>query len=290
MVAAPSSHSQNTAIEVFDRALLLKRRERALKNFKDHSFLFDISAKQLNERLSIIKRDFLKGRIIQIGGRGGALIEGAHIIDISQALGDEVLGETEVLSLEEQSCDLIISNLDIHSINDLPGFLIQLRRALKPDGLFLASMFGGESLYELRASLFHAETQLKGGLSPRVFPFADKQQMGALLQRAGFALPVVDSDLLTVSYPHIFKLMHDLRGMGESNIIEQRLKRNPGKALFMQAGQHYAEHYASEDGRIDASFEIIYLLGWAPHESQQKPLKPGSAEHSLDEALNKKPF
>jgi hypothetical protein len=147
-------------------------------------------------------------------------------------------------------------------------------------------MFGGETLKELRNSLMNAELKTKGGLSPRVFPFADKQDMGALLQRAGYNLPVVDSDFVTVTYEHIFKLMKDLRGMGENNIIIERSKVNPGRALFFKAAELYHKEFAEEDGRIPATFEVIFLHGWAPHESQQKPLQPGSAQKRLADALN----
>lgn len=219
--------------------------------------------RQIQDRLRDIKRDFPRA---------------VH-------LSDQDNFDEEFLPFKSQSLDVLTSNLRLHAVNDLPGALTQIRQALKPDGFFLAAMFGGETLYELRESLTHAELAIKGGVSPRVFPFADKQQMGALLQRAGFALPVVDSDILTVTYENMFALMHDLRGMGEGNMIAARDKRNPGKRLFMEAARYYDEHFKEPDGRIRASFEIIFLAGWAPHESQQKPLKPGSADTSLTEVL-----
>ncbi|MEM7650658.1 MAG: methyltransferase domain-containing protein [Pseudomonadota bacterium] len=249
---------------VFDKAALRRARERASADFKDYSFLHEIAEKQIQDRLGDIKRDFT------------ARYDLTH---------DDFDNEIEALNLEPESLELVTSTLNLHVINDLPGVLAQIKRALKPDGLFIAAMFGGETLHELRESLMQAELAVKGGASPRVFPFADKQQMGALLQRAGFALPVVDSDIVRVSYENIFKLMHDLRGMGESNVIAERSKTNPGKALFMNAAAHYADHFSDDDGRIQTSFEIIYLIGWAPADTQQKPLKPGSAENRLADAL-----
>jgi SAM-dependent methyltransferase len=196
-----------------------------------------------------------------------------------------VIADEEFMPFADDSFDLITSTLNLHSVNDLPGALLQIKKSLKSDGLFLASLFGGETLFELRECLAAAEIELKGGISPRVFPFADKQQLGALLQRAGFNLPVVDSEIITVTYENIFGLLKDLRGMGERNIIRDRHRQNPGKALYMRAAEIYAQKYSEPDGRIRASFEIIFLLGWSPHESQQKPLRPGSATKRLSEAL-----
>lgn len=268
---------------IFDRQRLRICRERSKNHFSDYDFLHQWAGRNLQERLNDITRDFK--RTIQLGVRGPKLHDNAHTLDYCQNLKPNIIADPEFLPLKTQSLDLIISNLEMHSINDLPGSLLQIRKALQADGLFMASIFGGETLYELRASLNAAEISLKGGISPRVFPFADKQQMGALLQRAGFALPVVDSDIITVTYDNMFKLMADLRGMGESNIISARDKRYVGKSFFMDAAQHYAENYSEGDGRIVASFEVIFLLGWAPHESQQKPLKPGSADTHLSDIL-----
>ena len=250
--------------QVFDRELLTHRRERTSADFENYSFLQTLARRQIQDRLGDIKREF------------------QAIKDLEH---ENFKGDFEALEFEANSLDLITSVLNLHSTNDLPGVLAQIKAALKPDGLFVAALFGGETLHELRESLMQAEMALKGGASPRVFPFADKQQMGALLQRAGFALPVVDSDVVTVTYDNMFKLMHDLRGMGESNIIAARSRVNPGKAFFMEAAKHYQEHFTGKDGRLEASFEIIYLIGWAPHESQQKPLKPGSAQSRLADAL-----
>lgn len=256
-------------IMVFDRSV---RKQRAYRrDLAAYGFLHEWAEQNLQDRLQDIKRSFQNGLTCT---PSGASCNGTPL-DIDE----------EFWPFERASLDLISSNLVLHSVNDLPGTLLQIKQSLKPDGLFIASMFGGETLRELRESLTTAELNIKGGVSPRVFPFADKQQMGALLQRAGFALPVVDSEILTVTYDNMFKLMHDLRYMGENNIIQAREKTNPGKAFFMDAARHYHEHFSDPDGRIRASFEIIFLIGWAPHESQQKPLRPGSAEQRLADVL-----
>ena len=181
--------------------------------------------------------------------------------------------------------DLIISNLALHWVNDLPGAMLQANRALKPDGLFLASIFGGETLKELRQSLMLAENEINSGVSPRISPFADVRDVGALLQRAGFALPVADSDVITVSYEHPLKLLQDLRGMAESNAVFARHKAFTNKAVMLRAAEIYSENYGGDDGRVPATFQIIYMTGWRSHESQQKPMKPGSAKMRLADAL-----
>jgi NADH dehydrogenase [ubiquinone] 1 alpha subcomplex assembly factor 5 len=271
-------------IEVFDRQLLKQKRARVAGLKKDYSFLSEWAASQLLSRLDDIKRSF------PVTAEIGHEIDPQNIARLKKdgritGFSSIDIDDHEHLPAQENSLDLALSVLNFHSINDLPGCLMQIRRALKPDGLMLAAMLGGETLYELRQSLLHAEMMLKGGASPRVFPFADKQQMGALLQRAGFALPVVDSDIVTVTYSDIFKLMHDLRGMGESNVIRERSRQNPGKEFFRESADYYHAHFSQADGTIKASFEVIFLAGWAPHESQQKPLRPGSAEKSLASAL-----
>lgn len=258
--------SQNQSpVRVFDSEARKLRALRANQFGDDFDFLCRLAAQNIDDRRADIKRDFTK------------------TINLTPAHWDN---EIEALSIEDEEYDLISSVLDMHAVNDLPGLLHQIRTRLKPDGLFLGAMFGGETLHQLRDSLTQTEIALKGGVSPRVFPMADKQQMGALLQRAGFALPVIDSEMVTVTYDNMFKLMHDLRGMGETNIIAERSRVIPGKQFFMQAAKYYAENYSDADGRIEATFEIIYLIGWSPHESQQKPLIPGSAEKRLSDALN----
>ena len=274
-------------IIVFDREQVKRNRERAATDFQNYSFLFDWAGAQIAERLQDIKRDFPLA--VEIGGRGS--LKNAKPDSVQKLLsldcfGDpDILADGEFLPLAPQSLDLVLSNLDLHSVNDLPGALVQIRRSLKPDGLFLAAMLGGETLYELRECMSAAEIKTTGGMSPRVAPFADKPQMGDLLQRAGFTLPVVDSEIVRVSYDNVFKLFTDLRGMGEGNALAGRHKSNPGKALFMETARLYQEKFAGKDGRITASFEIIFLIGWAPHESQQKPLRPGSAKTRLADAL-----
>ena len=270
-------------IQIFDRATLKAKRTRAAQNFSDTDFLFEWAINNIRDRLDIIKRDFKS--IVQLGGRGGSIINDAVVCDLNDAFLPNNIADEEFILLAPQSVDMLISALDLHSVNDLPGTLLQIKNALKPDGLFIAALFGGETLHELRTSLSETEMELRGGLSPRVFPFADKQEMGALLQRAGFSLPVVDSEIVTVTYENMFKLLSDIRGMGEGNIIAARDKRYVGKEFFIKAAQHYAENFSESDGRIAASFEIIFLIGWAPHESQQQPLKPGSAQERLADAL-----
>lgn len=276
----------NNEIEIFDRSLLQARRTRSALGFSDADFLFQWAKNNLQDRLDVIKRDFKT--CLQIGSRGGSIIDDAIICDLVDAYDASVIADEEFFPFAPQSLDLAISALNLHSVNDLPGALLQIKQALKPDGLFIAALFGGETLHELRASLSAAEMELRGGMSPRVFPFADKQDLGALLQRSGFALPVVDSEIVTVTYDNMFKLFADIRSMGESNIIQARDKRYVGKDFFMKAAQHYAENFPESDGRIVASFEIIFMIGWAPHESQQKPLRPGSAKERLADALSTK--
>lgn len=286
---------QTTSSIVFDRARVRRNRERCRNNFSRHGFLFDWAARELGERLSLINRSFsstlfLGARSLQAIKTAEGKIGPACVMDMYLPPDlpriPAVLADEEFLPFAAGSLDLVLCNMNLHAVNDLPGALIQIRRSLKPDGLFLAALFGGETLHELRACLMEAEMELRGGISPRIAPFADKQQAGALLQRAGYALPVVDSEILTVTYPNLLALMRDLRGMGEGNALEHRDKTFAGKRLFIRAEELYRERYSEPDGRLLASFEILFLIGWAPHESQQKPLRPGSAEHSLAEALN----
>ena len=196
-----------------------------------------------------------------------------------------VAADEEALPFADGSLDLVVSALALQFVNDLPGTLIQIRRALKPDGLFLAALIGGDTLTELREAFAAAESEIEGGVSPRVAPFADVRELGALLQRAGFALPVVDSDRLTVRYDSVFALMRDLRRMGATNALSER-RRVPLKRATLHAWRKsMRERFADADGRLRATFEIAWLSGWAPHESQQKPLKPGSAQARLADAL-----
>ena len=197
----------------------------------------------------------------------------------------EVVADDEALPFREASLDLAVSALALQFVNDLPGTLIQIRRALKPDGLLLAAMLGGDTLTELREAFAEAEAEVEGGVSPRVAPFADLRDLGALLQRAGFALPVTDVDRLTVRYASPVALMHDLRRMGATNALVERRLVPLRRATLRRMLEIYAERFADADGRVRATFEIVWLSGWAPHASQQKPLAPGSAKTRLADAL-----
>ncbi|MGH6817136.1 MAG: methyltransferase domain-containing protein, partial [Methylovirgula sp.] len=198
------------------------------------------------------------------------------------------VGDEELLPFKPGAFDLAVSALALQNVNDLPGALAQIRRSLRPDGLFLGCLLGGRSLEELRAALAAAEIEIVGGTSPRVVPFADVRDMGGLLQRAGFALPVADVEPLTVRYTHMFALLADLRGMGATNVLVERLHRPTRRRIFLRAAEIYARDYADADGRLRATFELLFLSGWAPHESQQKPLRPGSAKLRLADALGTK--
>ena len=281
---APSPASD---IHVFDRARIRHNRERAAPRFAAHDFLFRHAANALSDRLGDIARTFPLA--LHIGGRSPlpptAKIEQRVVMDLACLDTAHIQADEEFLPFATHSFDLITSTLTLHSVNDLVGALLQIRQALKPDGLFMASLLGGETLHELRHTLTQTEIVTKGGLSPRVFPFADKAQMGDLLTRAGFTLPVVDSEIVTVTYPNAFKLFHDLRGMGEGNAIAARDKAPLPRAFFLDAARRYHDDFSEPDGRIPATFELIHLIGWSPHPSQQQPLRPNSATHSLAQAL-----
>ena len=207
----------------------------------------------------------------------------AHVLDVEAHLDGD-----ERLAAAPEAFDLATSVLSLHAVNDLPGVLAQTRRALKPDGLFLAALFGGETLTELRQSLAAAEVAVRGGVSPRVAPFGDVRDLGGLLQRAGFALPVADVERTVVRYSDGLSLMRDLRALGETNVLAERSRKPMTRTLLTATMVHYAEHFADADGKLRATFDIVYLTGWAPHESQQKPLKPGSAKTRLANALGTK--
>jgi NADH dehydrogenase [ubiquinone] 1 alpha subcomplex assembly factor 5 len=271
-------------IVIFDRARLRHNRRRAAAHAHNADFLVEWAERHTSDRLQDVKRKFPLA--LQIGGRNSlSTPQIGHLLRMDTQGKADIIAEEELFPFAPQSFDLITSTLQLHAVNDLPGALVQIKQSLKPDGLLLTSMFGGETLFELRESLMHAEIETHGGASPRVFPFADKPQAGALLQRAGFALPVIDSEIITVTYDNMFKLLHDLRFMGEGNIIKARQKKNPGRTFFVKAAEYYAKNFAEPDGRIRASFEIIFLIGWAPHASQQQPLRPGSAQNRLADAL-----
>ncbi|MDB5617210.1 methyltransferase domain-containing protein [Tardiphaga sp.] len=271
-----------TAPILFDRALLRARQNRAAKQGAA-TFLLDRINEEMDERLHAVLRTFSHaadiatpgdGLLAAIAGRVGTLT----YVDVPDA-------ERDGLGLQPSSLDLVVSALALHFVNDLPGVMAQIRRALKPDGLLLAAMPGGDTLTELRQSFAAAEAELDGGISPRVAPFADLRDVGALLQRAGFALPVTDVDRIIVRYDSAFALMQDLRKMGATNILIERRRTPTRRATLLRMAQIYAERFADPDGRIRATFEVIWLSGWAPHASQQQPLKPGSAKASLADAV-----
>jgi len=281
-------------IQVFDRPLVRERRTRAAADIEDYRFLFDEVADRLHERLCEIRRPFSDR--LDLGALNHPADpatqplsghDGLHVTaDITAAMpGAKLVLEEEMLPFRPGSFDLVVSNLMLHWVNDLPGALIQIQRTLRPDGLFLASMFGGDTLFELRSSLMQAEEEISGGISPRISPFADVRDLGGLLQRAGFALPVSDSDTITVQYRDPFRLLADLRGMGQTSALIERNRRPLGRAIFMRAAEIYQQRFGQADGRVPATFQILYLTGWHPHDSQQKPLKPGSARTSLASAL-----
>ncbi len=276
-------------ITIFDRKRLIRHRRRAAASFSNHDFLFQETAARLRERLKDVDRDFQTS--LELGARYPVLGNQASVtVDIDPKLGrgkrSFVSMDEEFLAFTPATLDLIISNLCLHWTNDLPGALLQIRKALKPDGLFLAAMLGGETLKELRASLTQAELEIAGGAAPRVSPFADIRDAGALLQRAGFALPVTDIDTINVTYENAFVLMKDLRGMGETNALTCTPSSVPPRALFPKAASLYQQRYANSKGRVAATFQVLYLHGWGPDPSQPKALKPGSAKNLLADALN----
>ncbi|WP_163875723.1 methyltransferase domain-containing protein [Rhizobium laguerreae] len=282
---------------IFDRALIAAHRHRALvNNDPKAAFLLDIAAEEMGERLSVVERTF--GTAVELHGATGAAARAALAtgkigtmirVESEKACAgpDEILIEAplEDVPLEPQSANLILAPLSLHLTNDTPGVFIQIRRALKPDGLFLAAIPGAGTLQELRDVLLATEVEMTGGASPRVIPFADVRDVGSLMQRAGFTLPVIDAENYTVRYDSLFPLMRDLRAMGMSNPLAARARMPLTRAFFLRAAEIYAERYADPDGRIRATFSIIYVSGWAAHESQQKPLKPGSAKARLADAL-----
>lgn len=292
------------APKIFDRAALRQRRDRAARGIAAHDFLFREVADRLLERLGDVRRTFplaldlgchngVVGQILGAQSGGTAAVGRLIQSDLSPAMaglaaapGNPALAaDEEALPFAPASFDLIVSVLSLHWVNDLPGCLLQVCQALKPDGLFLAAMIGGDSLAELRGALLQAEIDVEEGASPRVSPFADVRDMGGLLQRAGFALPVADVDSITVTYPSALALMQELRGMGESNADSSRRRVVTRRETLLRAAELYAERHGTAEGRIPARFEIIYLTGWRPHDSQPKALRPGSAAARLAEAL-----
>lgn len=277
---------------IFDRRLLRVRQRRA-RLLKPATFLLDRVAIDFGDRLSAVLRKF--DVAVDLGTPSDAvrrvLAANNNIgIVVAAGLGGDddglrISADEEALPFAEGSLDLVVSALALQFVNDLPGALIQIRRALKPDGLLLAALIGGDSLTELRSAFAAAESEVESGISPRVAPFADVRELGGLLQRAGFALPVVDSDRVTVRYDSALALMRDLRRMGATNILHERLRTPLKRSTLERVMAIYADRFTDADGRVRATFEIIWLSGWVPHESQQKPLKPGSAAQRLADAL-----
>jgi SAM-dependent methyltransferase len=274
----------STAPILFDRVLLLMRQERARKQGAV-KFLFDRVAEDTGDRLQAVTRKF--SDVADVWSPGELLQQ--PVADRSASITRVTLdSDSETLPLQPGSLDLVVSALAFQFVNDLPGVLAQIRRALRPDGLLLAAMLGGDTLIELRQSFAAAEAECEGGVSPRVAPFADLRDVGSLLQRAGFALPVTDVDRVVVRYDSAFALMHDLRRMGATNTLFDRRRTPTRRATLLRMAQIYGERFADSDGRIRATFDIVWLSGWAPHESQPKPLKPGSAKASLEAAVKGK--
>ena len=283
---------------IFDRKLLRVRQRRA-RALGPETFLIDRVADELGERLAAVLRTFERAadlgtptdavrRVLAESGKVGMIVSASSESARRDSSSLGVAADEEALPFADGSLDLVVSALALQFVNDLPGTLIQIRRALKPDGLLLAALIGGDTLTELREAFAAAESEIEGGVSPRVAPFADIRELGALLQRAGFALPVVDSDRLTVRYKTVFALMRDLRRMGATNVLVQRRRAPLKRATLQRMTEIYAERFADADGRLRATFEIAWLSGWVPHESQQKPLKPGSATQRLADALGAK--
>jgi SAM-dependent methyltransferase len=284
-------------ILIFDRRAVRQHRERAAR-LGSAEFLFDEAAERLAERLDDIKRGF--SRVLVLGARRGSMARILSsrtgidlLVEVDDALGflqrpkptPRVLAEAETLPFAAEAFDLVVSPLALHWINDLPGALMQVRRCLKPDGLLLASVLGGETLDGLRRAFLEAELAEEGGVSPRISPMADGRDLAGLLQRAGFALPVVDTDRVCVTYANALACMAELRAMGETNALRERRRRFTRRATLLRAVERYRELAGGPDGRVAASFEIVTMTAWAPHESQPKPLRPGSASARLADAL-----
>ena len=287
-------------MQIFDRDLVRRRRDRAASSLAGSDFLLREAGGRLTDRLLDVTRDFPMaldlgchtGQVAEILGNHakiGTLIQAdfsPKMARLARLNGHPTLNaDEEMLPIAEGALDLVLSNLSLHWVNDLPGALAQIRRSLKADGFFLATMFGGETLRELRSSLLEAEAETTGGVAPRVSPFTDVRDAGNLLTRAGFALPVVDADTITVTYGDMFKLMADLRAMAETNAVIERRKIPTRRETFLRAAEIYRERFTDGRGRLTATFQILTLTAWAPHASQQKPLRPGSATARLADVL-----
>jgi SAM-dependent methyltransferase len=282
---------------VFDRSLLRKRRERAARDWGRAAFLKHEVADRLIDRLDDIRRSFplaldlgMHGDEVAAALAGRTRVERLIRADLAfgfarRSNGPAVVADEEHLPFKSATFDLVLSAVALHWVNDLPGTLIQINRILKPDGLLLAAMLGGATLWQLRQALAAAESEVEGGLSPRVSPFADLRDAAGLLQRAGFALPVADSETIDVEYDDALALMRDLGAMGESNLAVERRGRFTRRSTLLRAAEIYGERFATGSGRVVASFEVLYLHGWRPHASQPTPMKPGTASQRLADAL-----
>ena len=288
--------NDDSPVDIFDRALHRRRRERAAAGMDAHDFLLREIGERLLDRLDDVRRQFR--RVLLLGGtphvadrlRQRAGVELVVAADPAASMarrlgGPAVVADEELVPFRDDAFDLIVAPPGLHWVNDLPGALLQLRRTLEPDGLFLAALPGGDTLFELRRALMEAETAALGGLSPRISPMVGVRDAGSLLQRAGFTLPVVDTDRLTIAYSDPWKLLADLRGAGETNAVKARRRVPATRALIGEAMRLYRAHFVEPDGRVPATVEVIYLTGWSPAENQPKPLRRGSATGRLADAL-----
>ena len=278
---------------IFDRALWRQRLARAARAAKPCDFLFSRAAEDFAFRLATVQRAF--PRALDLGSPHPAVADilaapGRFVVRAApfSGCGANLVADEECLPFAPESFDLVVCALNLQFVNDLPGVLAQIRRALAPDGLFLAALIGGQSLRELRLCLAQAQEEIEGGASPRVAPFVDLRDLGGLLQRAGLALPVADVDAFTVRYPHALDLMRDLRAMGATNVLAAGARRPLRRDVLLRACALYRQNFSDPDGKIRATFEIVWASGWAPHDSQQKPLAPGSAQVPLSAALGDK--
>ncbi len=301
-IAEPMAPTQETRPRLFDMAAHIARRDRAARSgaFAGADFLHRTAAEEIADRLSEVTRDFADALVVGSGGGAYAAALAGRVPGITQVEPSLTLAEharstapgartvtapLDPLPIAEKTADLAISGLWLHWADDPVGALIQMRRALRPDGLMIAAMFGGNTLSELRTALAEAEAELTGGLSPRVAPMGELRDLGALLQRAGYAMPVADSLRLTATYGNAFALMRELRAMGETNALAERLRRPTRRAVLLRAAEIYAKHFSTPEGRVRASFEIVMLTGWAPGPGQPEPKRPGSATTRLADAL-----
>ncbi len=282
---------------LFDRRQVRHQRQRAAEHFNEFAILEPQIQKRMRDRLAGISRTF--GDCLELGCAGfSALAEDRRRTvhcDLAAGLlrsrdGLSVVGDEELPPFGAATFDLVLSSLTLHWVNDLPGALVQIKSILRPDGLFLGALLGGDSLHELRRALTEAELELRGGAAARVSPFADIRDLGDLLQRTGFAMPVADLDRITVRYKDLFELLRDLKGSGNANALAGRETRPPRRQLFCRASEIYKQRFGGPDGLVPATFDVVFLTGWAPGPDQPVAKRPGSATHSLAAALPAKPI